>query len=141
MRLTDKRFLIFEGFCILYSVLLMEIVDLLFGSSMLGFKLIIACMCLISGLMTWLMADGKHWAVFGIIYEAVFLLIISAIFWVSFFISTPLYTWFFKETYADIGLFGYLILTIGTFTFLPTLGLAFFGYQLFRRDKDKNGIG
>ena len=42
MRLTDKRFLIFEGFCILYSVLLMEIVDLLFGSSMLGFKLIIA---------------------------------------------------------------------------------------------------
>lgn len=132
MRLTDKRFLIFEGFCILYSVLLTEIVDLLFGSSMLGFKLIIAGSCLISGLMTWLMADGKHWAVFGIIYEAIFLLIISAIFWVSFFISTPLYTWFFKETYADIGLFGYLILTIGTFTLLPTFGLAFFGYQLFR---------
>ena len=132
MRLTDKRFLIFEGFCILYSVLLMEIVNLLFGSSMLGFKLIIACMCLISGLMTWLMADGKHWAVFGIIYEAIFLLIISAIFWVSFFISTPLYAWIFKETYADIELFGYLILTIGTFTLLPTFGLAFFGYQLFR---------
>lgn len=141
MRLTDKRFWRFEGFCILYSVLLMEIVDLLFGSSMLGFKLIIVGSCLISGLMTWLMADGKHWAVFGIIYEAVFLLIISAIFWVSFFISTPLYTWFFKETYADIGLFGYLILTIGTFTFLPTFGLAFFGYQLFHQDKDKNGIG
>ncbi|WP_289740794.1 hypothetical protein [Muribaculum intestinale] len=141
MKLTDKRFWIFEGFCILYSILLMEIVDWLFGSSMLGFKLIIACMCLISGLMTWLMADGKHWTVFGIIYEAVFLLIISAIFWVSFFISTPLYTWIFKETYADIELFGYLILTIGTFTFLPTLGLAFFDYQLFRRDKDKNGIG
>ena len=132
MRLTDKRFLIFEGFCILYSVLLMEIVDLLFGSSMLGFKLIIACMCLISGLMTWLMAYGKRWAIFGIIYEVISLLILSAIFWVSFFISTPLYTWFFKETYADIGLFGYLILTIGTFTLLPTFGLAFFGYQLFR---------
>ncbi|GFI66786.1 hypothetical protein IMSAG192_00308 [Muribaculaceae bacterium] len=96
MKLTDKRFWIFEGFCILYSVLLMEIVDLLFGSSMLGFKLIIIGSCMISGLMTWLMADGKHWAIFGIIYEAVFLLIISAIFWVSFFISTPLYTWFFK---------------------------------------------
>ncbi|WP_279093402.1 hypothetical protein [Muribaculum intestinale] len=141
MRLTDKRFLIFEGFCILYSVLLMEIVDLLFGSSMLGFKLIIACMCLISGLMTWLMAYGKRWAIFGIIYEVISLLILSAIFWVSFFISTPLYAWIFKETYADIELFGYLILTIGTFTLLPTFGLAFFGYQLFRRDKDKNGIG
>ena len=141
MRLTDKRFWIFEGFCILYSILLMEIVDLLFGSSMLGFKLIIACMCLISGLMTWLMADGKHWTVFGIIYEVISLLILSAIFWVSFFISTPLYAWIFKETYADIELFGYLILTIGTFTLLPTFGLAFFGYQLFRRDKDKNGIG
>ncbi|WP_290431222.1 hypothetical protein [Muribaculum intestinale] len=119
----------------------MEIVDWLFGSSMLGFKLIIACMCLISGLMTWLMAYGKHWAIFGIIYEVISLLILSAIFWVSFFISTPLYAWIFKETYADIELFGYLILTIGTFTLLPTFGLAFFGYQLFRRDKDKNGIG
>lgn len=116
MRLTDKRFLIFEGFCILYSVLLMEIVDLLFGSSMLGFKLIIVGSCMISGLMTWLMADGKHWAVFGIIYEVISLLILSAIFWVSFFISTPLYAWISKETYADIELFGYLILTIGTFT-------------------------
>lgn len=96
---------------------------------------------MISGLMTWLMADGKHWAVFGIIYEVISLLILSAIFWVSFFISTPLYAWIFKETYADIELFGYLILTIGTFTLLPTFGLAFFGYQLFRRDKDKNGIG
>lgn len=141
MRLTDKRFLIFEGFCILYSVLLMEIVDLLFGSSMLGFKLIIVGSCMISGLMTWLMAYGKRWAIFGIIYEVISLLILSAIFWVSFFISTPLYAWISKETYADIELFGYLILTIGTFTLLPTFGLAFFGYQLFRRDKDKNGIG
>ena len=80
MKLMDKRFWIFEGFCILYSVLLMEIVDLLFGSSMLGFKLIIACMCLISGLMTWLMAYGKRWAIFGIIYEVISLLILSAIF-------------------------------------------------------------
>lgn len=141
MILKNRLFWIFEGFCILYSILLMFIVDSMFGASMSGFKLLVVGSCLISGLMTWLIAYGKHWVVFGIIYEAVFLLIISAIFWVSFFISTPLYAWIFKETYAEIGLFGYLILTIGTFTFLPTLGLAFFGYQLFRRDKDKNGIG
>lgn len=141
MILKNRLFWIFEGFCILYSILLMFIVDSMFGASMSGFKVLVVGLCLISGFITWLLAGGRHWLIFGIIYEVMFLLILSVVFWVSFFIGVPLYAWFFKETYADIGLFGYLILTIGTFTFLPTLGLAFFGYQLFCRDKDKNGIG
>ena len=79
MKLTDKRFWIFEAFTIIYAGLLMLLELIIFGKSLTGeIMLFIIAWCCITGSITWPFANGKHWFVFGLIYEALFIILLFA---------------------------------------------------------------
>lgn len=132
MKPTGKRFWIFEAFTVLYAIGLMLLGYGVWGkSSVVEFQLSVVGLCCISGLATWPIAKGRHWLVFGFIYEAVFLLIISVCLWIDAMIN---HATVFNDLLLDISIFLYFIFVIAVVTFLPSLALAFFGYHLF----DKN---
>lgn len=130
MKLIDKRFWIFEAFTLLYAVGLMLLGYLIYGnSSVMGFQLLIVSLCCMSGLVTWLIANGKHWLLFGLVYECVLLFLISVCLWL---LTDP------KEPSLDFYMFiGTAIMTIAIYTIIPSFILAFCGYRLFQ-SKEKN---
>lgn len=132
MKPTGKRFWIFEAFTVLYAIGLMLLGYMVWGkSSVVEFQLSVVGLCCISGLATWPIAKGRHWLVFGLIYEAVFLLMISVCLWIDAMIN---HATVFNDLLLDISIFLNFISVIAVVTFLPSLALAFFGYHLF----DKN---
>lgn len=130
MKLTDKRFWIFEASTLLYTIGLLALGCVVWDkTSTIELGLFLACVCLISGLITWLIANGKHWFVLGIVYEVVFLCLIAA-----FCVIVAVVTGgtIFNDFWLDIGILLVFIFTIGVVSLLPTIALAFFGYHLFR---------
>lgn len=137
MKLTDKRFWIFEVSTLLYAIGLTALGCVVWEKTAtieLGFFL--ACVCLISGLITWLIANGKHWFVFGLVYEVVFLCLIAAF---CVIVAVVTNGTIFTDFWLDIGILLVFIFSIGVVSFLPTIALAFFGYHIFRRNKSTKG--
>lgn len=127
--LTDKQFWVFEASTLLYAIGLLTLGYLVWdktGTIELG--LILGCLCLISGLITWLAAYGKHWFIFALVYEVVFLCLIAASCVVVAVITNGT---IFNDFWLDIGILFVFIFTIGVANFLPTIALAFVGYYLF----------
>lgn len=137
MELRNKRFWIFEVFTLLYAIGLAALGCVVWdktGTIELG--LILECLCLISGLITWLIANGNHWFVFGLVYEVVFLCLIAAF---CVIVAVVTNGTIFTDFWLDIGILLVFIFSIGVVSFLPTIELAFFGYHIFRRNKSTKG--
>lgn len=132
MMLKDKRFWIFEGFTILYVILLCFLGQLIWGKTTTSIEFILSLVgiCAGSGFITWILANRKHWLLFGLIYEGVFLLIISCI---SLIYEIFIHANVVNDLCLDVWFFIVDIITIGEFTIIPTLILAFIGYKLFQK--------
>lgn len=141
MKLTDKRFWIFEAYTLLYAIGLTLLGCVVWGkTATIELGLFLACVCLISGLITWLIANGKHWFVFGLVYEVVFLCLIAAFCVIVAVVTSGT---IFNDFWLDVGILLVFIFTIGVVSLLPTIALAFFGYHIFRKnvgtkEDDKN---
>lgn len=123
-----RRFWIFESFTLLYAIGLMTLGIVVWGkTTTIDLSLFVICLCLASGLITWFVADGKHWFIFGLIYEVIFLFLIIIGTWVTG--SSA-----FNDLCQDMAIFFVFIFTIAIVSFLPTLALAFLGYHLFCRN-------
>lgn len=134
MKLTDKRLWIFEGYTILYSILLMFLLCVVSGKPyMLDAQLLLTVFCAISGLITWFIAYGKHWVVFGLIYEVVFITVISIFFWVYCSIISSV-------DEITLMMFFYFIPIIAIITVFSSVALAFFGYHLINKKSRDNEI-
>ena len=128
MKLTDKRYWIFEAFTIIYAGLLILLELIIFGKSLTGeIILFIIAWCCITGSITWPFANGKHWFVFGLIYEALFIFLLFAYLIVDGVIS-GLLDWFGFEMYVAF------VLPIAIVCFIPSMILAFVGYHLFNKN-------
>ncbi len=67
MKLTDKRFWKFEAFTFLYAIGLILLVGFLFDKPIPFERTVyFSSLFLLSGLVAWLVANGKHWFVFGL---------------------------------------------------------------------------
>ncbi len=131
MNLTYKRFWLFEASTLLYVIVLMVLECVVWGkTTTIESGLFLVCVCLISGLLTWLIANGKHWFVFGLVYEAVFLCLIAAFCVFEAIITSGT---IFNDFWLDICILLVFIFTIGVVSFLPTIALAFFGYHILRK--------
>lgn len=72
MKLTDKRFWKFEAFTFLYAIGLILLVGFLFDKPIPFERTVyFSSLFLLSGLV----ANGKHWFVFGIVYEIIFMIL------------------------------------------------------------------
>jgi hypothetical protein len=132
MWLKDKRFWIFEGFTILYTILLCFLGQLIWNKTTTSIEdvLLLVGICAGSGFITYILASKKHWFLFGLIYEGVFLSIISCIILTDAIIN---HRTVFNDLWLDVGIYFVYIITIGAFTIIPTLILAFIGYKLFQQ--------
>lgn len=134
-KLADKRFWIFEAFTILYAIGLMGLGYMVWGnSSVIEFQLFILSLCCISGLITWVIANRKHWFILGLVYEAIFLLLISICLWIEAMTSNNTVNVLF-----DIDLFSafvLVILLIAAVSFVPSIVLAFIYYHLFNMNNE-----
>lgn len=133
MRLTDKRFWIFECSTVVYATVLLLIVYIFWGKpwtfTILPSVIVFSGVC---GCITWLLANGKHWAVYGIIYEAVQLSVGSILFWMKYVMNRH-----GEVDEIDVMIFLYSIFVFVIITIFPTFALAFFGYKLFqKREKE-----
>lgn len=131
MILNDKRFWIFEASTIVCSILVNSFVDLIASESVIEFKLMFTGLSCACGVITWLLANGKHWLLFGLIYEIVLLMtiwIFMAILSIGDFHNSSNNAMTMEDWHIIIAF------NIGVifFTLIPTLLLAFFGYQIFR---------
>ena len=134
MKLTDKRLWIFEGYTILYSILLMFLLCVVSGKPyMLDAQLLLTVFCAISGLITWLIANGKYWVIFGLIYEVVFITVITIFFWVYCSIIGSV------DEIALMIFFSFIPI-IAIITVFPSVALAFFGYHIINKKGKDNGI-
>lgn len=131
MKLTDKRFLIFEASTLLYAIVLMALGCMVWSkTATIELGLILGCLCLVSGLMTWLIANGKHWFVFGLVYEVVLLCLIAVSCVIG---AAETDGTVFNDFWLDVGILLAFIFSIGVASFLPTMALAFLGYHLFHK--------
>lgn len=134
MKLTDKRFWIFEGFTIVYAIVLLLLVIALSGKSFsLDILFIFVGVSCISGIITWLLGNGKHWFAFGLIHEGVMLFIIVTFLW----ISAIAYNQF--DSIA-ISIILYTMTTFVAISIIPTLALANLGYGLFQKREMKKQV-
>lgn len=134
MRLTDKRFWIFEGFTIVYAVVLLLIVYIGWDKSYVFVYLpSMILLCGMCGFFTCLLSNRRHWFVFGLIYEAVLLCVSSVLFWMH-----RLFAFNSEVDSIDVNSFFLCILFIFAISIIPTFVLAFFGYKLFQKwDEEK----
>lgn len=141
MRLADKRFWIFEASTLLYAIGLTVLGCVIWSkTATIELGSFLVSLCFISGLITWLIANGKHWFVFGLVYEVVFLCLIAAF---CVIIGVVTNGTIFNDFWLDIGILLAFTFTIGVVSLLPTIALAFFGYHIFRKnvsteENDKN---
>jgi len=134
MKLSDTRFWIFEVSTLLYAIGLTALGCVVWEkTATIELGLFLACVCLISGLITWLIANGKHWFVFVLVYEVVFLCLIAAFCVIVAVVTSGT---IFNDFWLDIGILLVFIFTIGIVSLLPTIALAFFGYHIFRKSVD-----
>jgi len=133
MKLTDKRFWIFEGFTIVYAVVLLLIVYIGWDKSYVFVYLpSMILLCGMCGFFTWLLSNRRHWFVFGLIYEAVLLCVSSVLFWMH-----RLFAFAGEVDSIDVNIFFLCVLFIFAISIIPTFVLAFFGYKLFqKRDEE-----
>lgn len=138
MKLTDKRFWIFEVSTLLYAIGLTALGCVVWEkTATIELGLFLTCVCLISGLITWLIANGKHWFVFGLVYEVVFLCLIAAFCVIVAVVTSGT---IFNDFWLDIGILLVFIFTIGVVSLLPAIALAFFGYHIFRKKVNTKGV-
>lgn len=131
MKMTDKRFWIFEGFTIVYAIAMLMLVITLSGKSFsVDFLLIFVGGSCISGAITWLLGNGKHWFVFGLIHEGFMLFMIVTSLW----ISAIAYNQFDPIV---ISIILYAMTAFVAISIIPTLALAYFGYGLFQKREEK----
>lgn len=134
MKLIDKRFWIFEGYTILYSILLMSLLCVVSGKPyMLDAQLLLTVICATSGLIAWLIANGKYWVVFGLIYEVVFITVISIFFWIYCCIISSV-------DEITLMMFFSFIPIIAIITVFPSVALSFFGYHIINKKGKDNRI-
>ena len=127
MKLTDKRFWIFEAFTIIYAGLLMLLELIIFGKPLTGeIMLFIIAWCCITGAITWPFANGKHWFVLGLIYEVLFIILLSAYLMIDGLNSGLLDRIGFEMCVA-------FVFPIAIVCFIPSMILAFVGYHLFNK--------
>ena len=128
MKLTDKRFWIFEAFTILYAMVLMFLALIILDKSLtIEVVLIIVGLSCTTGALTWLIADGKHWFAFGLIYELIFSLSIFAFLMIDGLISGLLDCIGFEMCIA-------FVFPIAVVCFMPSMILAYVGYNLFNNN-------
>ena len=130
MKPADKRFWIFEGFTLLYAIALMILDFMAWGHSAAGTLFFFVGSCCTSGWVTFLIANGKHWLVFGLVYEVIYLLLLF-----MYLLADGWMSGYFDEEYLDMCLaFIYPIAIVSLF---PSLALAFVGYHLFNENREK----
>ena len=128
MKPTDKRFWIFEAFTIIYAGLLMLLELIIFGKPLTGeIMLFIIAWCCITGAITWPFANRKHWFVFGLIYEVIFIILLSAYLMIDG-LNRGLLDW------IDFEMCVAFVLPIAIVCFIPSMILAFVGYHLFNKN-------
>lgn len=135
--LRDRRFWIFEGATVFYAmvlvmlgyimydnifdvIVLVTLGDIMYGNSVATVYLIFIALCTISGAIAWSLANRSHWLVFGAFYLAVLL-----------FVSFVALCFLCKDG-AVILVLLWLIIPFAVISIVPTIALAFFGYQMFR---------
>ncbi len=129
MKLTDKRFWKFEAFTILYAGVLMLLELTIFGKSLTSEIVLftIGWGCITSAI-TWLFANGKHWFAFGLIYEAIFIILLFAYLMIDGLIR-GLLDWI---DYLEMCVA--FVFPIAVVCFIPSMILAFVGYHTFNKN-------
>ena len=129
MKLTDKRFWKFEAFTILYAGVLMLLELTIFGKSLTSeIVLFTIGWCCITSAITWLFANGKHWSAFGLIYEAIFIILLFAYLMIDGLIR-GLLDWI---DYLEMCVA--FVFPIAVVCFIPSMILAFVGYHTFNKN-------
>ena len=123
MKLTDKRFWKFEAFTILYAGVLMLLELTIFGKSLTSEIVLftIGWCCITS-------ANGKHWFAFGLIYEAIFIILLFAYLMIDGLIR-GLLDWI---DYLEMCVA--FVFPIAVVCFIPSMILAFVGYHTFNKN-------
>lgn len=128
MKLTDKRFWIFEVFTILYAGVLMLLEMIIFGKSLTSeLVLFIIGWCCITSAVTWFIAKEKHWFAFGLIYEATLIVLLFTYLMINGLIR-GLLDWICIEMCVAF------VFPIAVVCFVPSMILAFVGCALFNRN-------
>ncbi len=129
MKLTDKRFWKFEAFTILYAGVLMLLELTIFGKSLTSeIVLFTIGWCCITNAITWLFANEKHWFAFGLIYEAIFIILLFAYLMIDGLIR-GLLDWI---DYLEMCVA--FVFPIAVVCFIPSMILAFVGYHTFNKN-------
>lgn len=131
MKITDKRFWIFEGFTIIHAIAEAWVVDNMI------YVVCIFAVCALSGIITWLLADGKDWITFGFTYEVVHVYCVSLLIWIAELINFSLNS---NEVHLlGVNAFFVFISVFIIITAVPSFVLAFVGYELFRVNEIESG--
>lgn len=116
----------FEAATCVYGIVVLFTFDLMFSKSTVEFYFLSMGVSCISGMITWIMANGKHWLLFSLIYELV-LLAATSLLCLFETIFTDNSTITIDEFFSGV----YIIaITALIPTIIPTLLLSFFGYHL-----------
>ncbi len=129
--LRDRRFWIFEGATVFYAMVLVMLGNIMFGNSVAMVYLISIALCSISGAIAWPLANRSHWLVFGTFDWAVLLFVsfVALCFYAQ--LGTEFYS--LRLLFKDgVLILFWLIIPFAVFSIVPTIALAFFGYQMFR---------
>lgn len=136
-KLTNIRFWIFEAYVLLYAIGLTRLGCVVWDkTATMELGLFVVCLCLATGLITWLIANGKHWLFFGLIYEVIFIILIATITIIGALLTG--YS-FFNDFCLDLAILLAFIFAIAIVSFLPTLALAYLGYHIFHRNIENKG--
>ena len=139
MKLTDKRFWKFEAFTFLYAIGLILLVGFLFDKPIPFERTVyFSSLFLLSGLVAWLVANGKHWFVFGIVYEIIFMILWALMLAVAHYIEYDSLNHAIEDGIIDACVFVYLLVVPAIVMFIPSLVLAFFGYHLINKNSRDN---
>lgn len=130
MKLTDKRFWIFEGFVLLYGVVQLLIANYSVGDLYISEETTLrpVGLLLLTGVITWLIATGRKWVVFALVFEAIYLVLTA-------FMYMPMEVYYNPKSledalYESFGRIAQDIIATGLWTIAPTLLLSFLGYHL-----------
>lgn len=141
MKLTDKRLWKFEAFTFLYAIGLILLVGLIFDKPIPFERTVyFSSLFLMSGLLAWLVANGKHWFVFGLVYEIIFMILWTLMLAVAYYIEYDSLNHAIEDGIIDTGLLVYLLVVPAIVMFIPSLVLAFFGYHLINKKSKDNGM-
>lgn len=142
MKLTDKRFWIFEVSVLLFSVLVTFIIHTFFGSCFRPYMNGRGLMSdfavpLLSGVLTWLVANGKSRIKFASIFGTIYLILIT-IMYSAIVLSNSDTSSVETDIYESFGIIVKMVAATGLSAIIPVILLSFIGYTVPKKNDESS---